>query len=95
MSAGSHYNPHNKQHGAPASEDRHVGDLGNVRADAKGVVNVNVKDVIARLDGKYSVLKRAIVVHDGRDDLGHGIDKASKITGNAGSRYACGIIGKA
>lgn len=34
-----------------------------------------------------------MVLHSGTDDLGLGGDLASKKTGNAGSRLACGVIG--
>ena len=34
-----------------------------------------------------------VIVHDNKDDLGLGNDKESLVTGNAGKRLACGIIG--
>ena len=37
--------------------------------------------------------QRTIVVHAGTDDLGKGGHEQSKITGNAGGRPACGVIG--
>lgn len=37
---------------------------------------------------------RALVVHEKADDLGLGGTEASRTTGDAGARWACGIIGK-
>lgn len=34
--AGDHYNPFNKPHGPPSSDERHVGDIGNICADDQG-----------------------------------------------------------
>uniref|UniRef100_A2I463 Superoxide dismutase [Cu-Zn] n=1 Tax=Maconellicoccus hirsutus TaxID=177089 RepID=A2I463_MACHI len=92
-SAGAHFNPFGKTHGAPEDSERHVGDLGNVTADSSGVAKVNIKDSIISLCGPLSVVGRTVVVHADPDDLGKGGHELSKSTGNAGARLACGVIG--
>merc|ERR1711920_888844 len=101
-SAGPHYNPHKKTHGAPGDEERHVGDLGNIEPDASGVAKGEIVDKLIKLEGEFSVIGRSFMVHADRDDLGQGNNdqpgpppvngKASKATGNAGARIACGEI---
>ncbi|VDK56643.1 unnamed protein product [Anisakis simplex] len=93
VAAGGHFNPSNKTHGAPDDIERHVGDLGNIEANEAGVANVSIEDSVISLRGPYSVIGRAIVVHEKADDLGRGNTPASKTTGDAGARVACGIIG--
>jgi len=39
------------------------------------------------------ILGRAVVLHVNEDDLGRGGNDGSKLTGNAGGRIACGVIG--
>jgi Cu-Zn family superoxide dismutase len=93
-SAGGHYNPAKKDHGSPTDSNRHVGDLGNIKTDAKGVSIGTLKDDLVKLRGPFSVIGRAIVVHGGTDDLGKGAAESdTKKTGNAGARPACGVIG--
>ncbi len=41
---------------------RHVGDLGNVVADASGVANVNIEDKLLSLTGSNSIIGRSLVV---------------------------------
>ncbi|KAJ1976769.1 Superoxide dismutase [Cu-Zn] [Dimargaris xerosporica] len=92
-SAGSHFNPHKQVHGAPEDEVRHVGDLGNIVADANGKASIDIEDSVIQLSGPHSVIGRTIVVHKDEDDLGKGGHALSLTTGNAGDRLACGVIG--
>ena len=63
--AGSHWNPKGKRHGAPDSKDRHYGDLGNLKSDAKGkaVYEKEVKMCIYKAGG------RSVILHADKDDL--------------------------
>ncbi|XP_046327653.1 superoxide dismutase [Cu-Zn] [Haliotis rufescens] len=92
-SAGSHFNPFGKTHGAPEDEIRHAGDLGNITADPSGEAKIDIADKIISLTGDKSIIGRTIVVHAGVDDLGKGGNEESLKTGNAGGRQACGVIG--
>jgi Cu-Zn family superoxide dismutase len=89
----SHYNPLNKKHGGKSSKERHVGDLGNIEANSKGEVDQVMYDSIIKLSGKYSIVGRSAVIHEKEDDLGKGDNEESLITGNAGKRIGCGVIG--
>ncbi|KAF1985353.1 copper/zinc binding superoxide dismutase [Aulographum hederae CBS 113979] len=92
-SAGPHFNPHGKEHGAPDDSERHVGDLGNFKTDGQGNGEGTITDKFIKLVGPESVIGRTVVVHAGTDDLGKGGHAESKKTGNAGGRPACGVIG--
>jgi Cu-Zn family superoxide dismutase len=87
--AGDHWNPHGKPHGAPGAAERHVGDLGNVRADDSGKAKIDAVDDKLRLDGSDSIVGRAVIVHAKPDDL------KTQPTGNAGDRVGCGVVGVA
>jgi len=89
-SAGDHYNPDGVDHGD--LEKGHVGDLGNVTANKDGVATIKIVAKRVDLTGERSVVGRAIVVHEDKDDLGKGGDAESLKTGNAGDRLACGVI---
>lgn len=91
--AGPHFNPHGREHGAPTDENRHVGDLGNINADANGQAIIKISDEQLKLSGHHNILGRALVVHEKRDDLGKVANEESRKTGNAGKRIGCGIIG--
>ena len=49
-------NPHNKTHGAPSDEERHVGDLGNFKTDAQGNAQGSHTDKLIKLIGSESVI---------------------------------------
>ena len=94
MSACSHFNPYNKNHGGPDSKERHVGDLGNIVFNNKGECRMTMEDKLVKLRGtKANVIGRSIVIHSKEDDLGLGGDEDSLKTGNAGSRITCAVIG--
>ncbi|KAH8371427.1 hypothetical protein KR093_007431 [Drosophila rubida] len=92
-SAGAHFNPHRKSHGAPTDDDRHVGDLGNITAEGPDATKIDMCDCRISLFGANSIIGRSVVVHADPDDLGQGGHELSKTTGNAGARIGCGIIG--
>ncbi len=86
-SAGGHFNPTDSQHGAPQDRERHVGDLGNVIADANGHVEMEWIDATIQLNGEHSIIGRAVIVHANPDDF------TTQPTGAAGPRVACGVVG--
>ncbi|HYV35352.1 MAG TPA: superoxide dismutase family protein [Gemmataceae bacterium] len=89
LSTGGHFNPEGKKHGGPHAAERHVGDLGNVTADDKGVVNLNMKDKMIKLSGPNSIVGRGLIIHAKADD------EKTQPTGDAGGRVAGGVIGVA
>lgn len=86
MSAGDHFNPMHMQHAGPTAAEHHMGDLGNVTADAQGKVESSFTTQGLALEGMDSIVGRAVIVHERADDL------TSQPGGNAGARLACGVI---
>jgi len=82
-SAGGHFNPEGHEHGEPG-EKSHAGDLGNIKADDKGVAMIDIQAKGLML---HTVFGRAFVVHAKADDL------KSQPSGDAGPRVAVGVIG--
>lgn len=88
-SAGGHFNPFEKPHAGPSDAARHVGDLGNIKADESGEAHLMTHDAHLALSGPGSIIGHAVVVHGGTDDL------SSQPAGAAGPRVGVGVIGVA
>jgi Cu-Zn family superoxide dismutase len=85
-SAKGHFNPAKHDHGGPTAKVRHAGDLGNLKANDKGVAHYERDDAMITLSGKDNILGKSIIVHEKEDDY------KTQPTGNAGARVACGKI---
>lgn len=86
---GDHLNPLDAPHGPAnaAADMRHLGDLGNITADAAGMVDETLRDSL--LHGDASFIGRVLVVHEGQDDL------ATQPDGGSGEPIGCGVIEEA
>ena len=86
-SAGGHFNPTHEAHGGPDSPHHHLGDLGNLEADANGHAHLEgtMKDVTLTGDTN-SILGRSVIIHAKEDDL------HSQPTGDSGAKIAGGVI---
>ncbi len=87
-SAGGHFAPEGSRHGSSDQRppEAHVGDMGNITADASGNATYEGTFDDMALDGPRGIVGKAVIVHAGADDL------TSQPTGNAGARVACGVI---
>lgn len=90
MSAGGHFNPMAKPHGDyHKGGDRHVGDMPNVKSDAKGNASASFEvSGMAIGDGAADIVGKGLIVHKDPDDY------KSQPAGNAGPRLACAVIQK-
>lgn len=90
-SSGGHWNPTAQPHGAWGAETGfHKGDIGNITANANGRAEVSMSTdqwCIGCGDATKDILGKAVIVHQGEDDL------TSQPSGAAGTRVSCaGII---
>lgn len=86
-SAGGHFNPGGMPHAAPTAEKRHAGDFGNIEIGPNGKGDLEItSDLLTVKPGPNSVVGRAVIFHEKVDDL------TTQPTGNAGGRFACGVI---
>lgn len=84
--AGAHWNPTAHNHGGATGEERHAGDMGNLKSDAKGAA---VVDVAVAIPADAVVEGRAVIVHAKVDDM------KTQPSGNSGARAGCGVISPA
>jgi len=90
----AHFNPYGKTHGCPGMKERHIGDLGNITTNNKGIAKYTFYDDYIKLRGiKSNIIGRGLIIHEDPDDCGKGNNEESLKTGNSGKRIACAVIG--
>lgn len=91
-SAGGHFNPTGKKHGARNPEGKHLGDLPNVTVAPDGTLRAEVLARGVVLEGGGTGLLDAdgasLVLHADPDD------ETTDPAGNAGRRIACAVLRK-
>ncbi|CAH2074620.1 unnamed protein product, partial [Iphiclides podalirius] len=93
MEIGPHFNSYYGRHGGPRDYFRHVGDLGNIKAEEGQTVDVKIIDHLITLTGPRSIVGRSLAISSGEDDYGMAGTEDSALTGTSGPPVACGIIG--
>lgn len=92
-SAGSHFNPTQKEHGFDNPKGFHLGDLPNIEVDANGKVSAKVTTAkfTMKPGAANSILDSdgsALVIHEFPDDY------KTDPSGNSGVRIACAAVTK-
>lgn len=86
-SAGTHWNPTNKQHGLNNPNGPHAGDMPNVTVAANGVLDQTVVLPNATMAQLLDADGSSIMIHANADDY------VSQPAGNSGPKIACAVIG--
>lgn len=95
LSAGGHVGADAADHGA------HPGDLPSLLVDSTGTARLTASTDAVTLDDLMDDDGTAVMVHAGPDNFAHiperyapgGPDEATRKTGDAGDRIACGVVG--
>ena len=85
-SAGSHWNPAQRQHGLNNPAGAHAGDLPNVTVAANGVLGETVTVANASFATLHDADGSALVLHARGDDY------VTDPSGNSGDRIACAVL---
>jgi len=89
MSAGGHFNPDGKAHGAHGHGEHHAGYVPSLKADATGTARFSFEsNTLSVASGTADVVGRGLIVHRDPDDF------KTQPTGNSGPRLACGVIAR-
>lgn len=83
---GGHFNPVDMHHGTPPNMMRHVGDMGNLIANASGKAHYEYVDDMISFEGNNSIIGKVMIIHAHEDDL------VGQPSGNSGPFVACGKI---
>lgn len=88
-SAGGHWNPTGDEHGKFDMDPFHMGDIGNLTADADGNATLTFttdKWCLDCEDETKNLIGKSLIVHEGVDDF------TTQPTGDAGGRIGCLVI---
>ncbi|KAL0893574.1 hypothetical protein ABMA27_013761 [Loxostege sticticalis] len=90
---GPHFIAYYGRHGGPRDHIRHVGDLGNIKAEEGAPVTVKIVDHLISLAGPRSIVGRSLAISKDEDDYGRSSTEDSTLTGTSGPAIACGVVG--
>lgn len=89
-SAGEHFNPDSKEHGAKNPKGPHAGDLNNFTVKPDGTANSTLTEKRVNMGSDNHSLftggGTSLVIHAQADDM------KTDPSGNSGDRIACGVI---
>ena len=85
MSAGDHFNPTHKPHGAQ-DKPHHAGDMPSLLADPAGKIDARFTLEGVTLGGADGFVGQAVILHASADNF------EAQPSGNSGARIACGVI---
>jgi Cu-Zn family superoxide dismutase len=85
MSAGNHFNPTHKPHGAQ-DMPHHAGDMPSLLADPSGKIDARFTLEGVTIGGADGFVGHTVILHASADNF------EAQPSGNAGARIACGVI---